>query len=291
MKLIKTGSKDNYLESEPFNFKKINGLDKFDVLTSYVEGESPEYQNDIDKLLMVVEGSVNLKINKRSTDMSQGDMIFIHGGEKFQLNADNGAKLMQFNADVPIATKKNIMDFACKRHSIREFLDKPVSRKDIYYLLKIGMHAPSGGNRQPWKFIVVGDPEVKRKIREGAEQVEKKYYEKKNGTEFVKELKTMGLSWHKPFLETAPYLICVFGNHEEPFYKESLWLASGWLLLAAEELGLSTLTYTPENMRFLSEILKVNEKYKPELIIPIGYAGKAEKSTSRKDISEVVSFI
>lgn len=291
MRLIKTGSKDNYLESEPYNFKPVKGLDKFDVLTSFIKGESPEYQNDMDKLLMVVEGNVNLKINKRNTNMNAGDIILIRCGEKFKLKANNGAKLMQFNSDMPIGDKEKIMEYACTRHSTREFSDKPVLKKDIYYILKTGIHAPSGANKQPWKFIVVSDPEQKRKIREAAEHYEKRYYEKMQTTELMQDFKTMGLSWKKTFLETAPYLICIFGNRNEIYYKESIWLSAGWMILAAEELGLATLTYTPSNMSFLSELLPVNNDYKPELIIPIGYPAKTEEPLPRKDFLDVVSWV
>ena len=112
MKLIKTGSKDNYLETEPFNFKKVQGLDKFDVLTSFVTGVSPEYQNDMDKLLMVVEGSISLKVDKQNAQMNPGDMILIKCGERFSVNANHGAKLMQFNPELPGMDKVKFMDYA-----------------------------------------------------------------------------------------------------------------------------------------------------------------------------------
>jgi len=291
MRLIKTGSKDNYIESEPYNFRPVKGLDKFDVLTSFVKGDSLEYQNDMDKLLMVVEGNVNLKINKRNTNLNTGDMILIKCGEKFKLKANNGAKLMQFNSDIPIGDKEKIMEYAYARHSTREFSDTPVLKKDIYYILKTGIHAPSGANKQPWKFIVVSDPEQKRKIREAAEYYEKRYYEKMQTTKLMQDFQTMGLSWKKTFLETAPYLICIFGNRNEIYYKESIWLAAGWMILAAEELGLATLTYTPSNMSFLSELLPVNNDYKPELIIPIGYPAKTEDPLPRKEFIDVVSWV
>jgi nitroreductase len=92
-------------------------------------------------------------------------------------------------------------------------------------------------------------------------------------------------------LENAPYLICIFGNPNQPYHKESLWLAAGWMLLASEEMGLSTLTYTPEDMSFLKRLLEVNDPYTPELIIPIGYAQTSEPSMPRKDFSEVVSWV
>ena len=291
MKLVKIGSKKNYLENKPFNFRRIRDLDKFDVLTSYVRGESPEYVNEEDKLLMVMEGDVNLRVNKRISKMTSGDMALIESGEHFKFNANSGAKIMELIKGMATPEQQKLIEYACMRHSTREFSEKSVLKKDLYYILKIGMHAPSGANRQPWKFVVVGDPEMKRKIREAAEKVEKKYYQKIKKTQLVKDFKSMRLSWKKPFLENAPYLICIFGNPNQPYYKESLWLAAGWMLLASEEMRLSTLTYTPEDMSFLKRLLEVKDPYIPELIIPIGHASTSDPSMPRKDFSEVVSWV
>jgi mannose-6-phosphate isomerase-like protein (cupin superfamily) len=249
MKLIKLGSRENYLKSEQFNFKPIEGLDKFYLQTSFIEGESPEYKNEIDKLFMVTEGNVQFEVDKQNTLLYPGDLIMIQSGERFKFDAGNGAKLLEFNSELPTEDQAKFLEIACKRHSTRDFLDRSVLKKDIYYILKIGMHAPSGANRQPWKFIVVGDPEMKRKIREDAERVEQKYYKKIKNTQLHEDLKSMGLSWKKPFLENAPFLICVFTNPDQPYYKESIWLAVGWMLLAAEELGLASVTYTPSEHR------------------------------------------
>lgn len=291
MKLIKLGSRENYLKSEQFNFKPIEGLDKFYLQTSFIEGESPEYQNNIDKLFMVTEGNVQFKIDKQNTLLNAGDLIMIQSGERFKFDAGAGAKLLEFNSELPTEDQARFLEIACKRHSTRDFSDRSVLKKDIYYILKIGMHAPSGANRQPWKFIVVGDPEMKRKIREDAERVEQKYYKKIKNTQLYEDLKSMGLSWKKPFLENAPFLICVFTNPEQPYYKESIWLAVGWMLLAAEELGLASVTYTPSEMAFLNQLLTVEKPYRPELIIPIGYPAKTEPLQSRKDIYDAVSWV
>jgi len=289
MKLIKNGSSGKYLKSDLFNFKKINDLNNFDVFTSYIKGKSPEYESEMNKLLMVLKGNVSLKTDNKRTKMTAGDILLVECGDRFQFHARSGAKLMQLIQPTQKSTE-NVMELACSRHSIREFLDRPVLKKDIYYILKTGMHAPSGANRQPWKFVVVGDPEIKRNIREAAEKIERDYYKKLQDKDLKTDLETMGLSWKKPFLETAPFLICVFGDPSQPFYKESLWLAAGWMILAAEELGLSTLTYTPSNLKFLSKLLNVNENYEPELIIPIGYPVTTDKALPRKDMYEVVSW-
>jgi nitroreductase len=242
---------------------------------------------------MVIDGNVEFKIKNKKTDMGNGDIILIPAGEKYQINSEQGAKVLQLT-QISLESDKNTMNIqklTSKRHSTRTFLDKPVSKKDIYYILKIGIEAPSGVNRQPWKFIVVSDPEIKRKIREQAEKVEKKYYDNLKNGGLLKDLKNMGLSWKKPFLETAPFLICIFSDPSQPFYKESLWISAGWMLLAAVELGLGTLTYKPENMDFIRKILNVPEEFKPELIMPIGYAPESEGDKRRKDMIEVVSWV
>jgi mannose-6-phosphate isomerase-like protein (cupin superfamily) len=265
MKLFKLGSKDGNNGSEPFYFKEIKGLDKLNVLTSYVIGESPEYQNDMAKLLMVLDGKLNLRTNDKNMRVDPGDVILIQSGERFRLNAKKGAKLLQLNYEQKSNNPDSIMDFVYKRHSTQEFSERVVSKKDIYHILKVGMYAPSAANRQPWKFIVISDPEMKRKVREAAEEVEKRYYKKIEKTKLYQDLKEMGLSWKKPFLEMAPFLICVFSNPEQPYYKESIWLAIGWMLLAAEEMGLATLTYTPSDVTFLVMLKKLN-LYNPEKV-------------------------
>jgi nitroreductase len=121
--------------------------------------------------------------------------------------------------------------------------------------------------------------------------VERAYYRNLKNGNLIKELQNLGLTWRKPFLENAPFLICIFGDHKQPYYKESLWLAIGWMLLAAAELGLGTLTYKPDDMLFLSKILGVSGDYTPELIMPIGYTSKRDPLQPRKEIDEVVEWI
>lgn len=291
MKIIKSRTSDDLLKAEPFNFKRINDLNEFNVLTSYMKGESPEYESEMDKLFMVIDGNIQFKVDDKKTKMVPGDIILLQTGEKFQINALDGAKLLQFNKNIVPSEPGKVMGLANSRQSIRKFRDKPVQKKDIYYILKSGMHAPSGVNRQPWKFVVIGDPEMKRKIREAAEKVEKKYYQKMKKTDLMEDIKSLGLSWAKPFLERAPFLICIFGDESQPFYRESLWLAIGWMILAAQELGLATLTYKPSDMNFITRLLTVNKNYKPELLIPVGYAFEADPPQPRKDLHEVVSWI
>jgi len=170
-----------------------------------------------------------------------------------------------------------------KRRTVREFSEKLVPRDLIETLLKTAGTAPSGANKQPWRFVVVTDRELKKKIRIAAEKEEKDSYEKRMPDEWLQDLKALGTDWHKDFLEVAPVLIAVFsinyerdaGNiHKNYYVKESVGIAIGFLLAAVHHAGLVALTHTPSPMNFLQDILQRPENEKPFLLIPIGYQKK-----------------
>jgi nitroreductase len=145
--------------------------------------------------------------------------------------------------------------------------------------------APSGANKQPWTFVIVKDPDIKRQIRLAAEKEEKEFYDHRAPEEWLEDLDSLGTDWHKPFLESAPYLIVVFKKlydvekteetspeHSKNYYvNESVGIASGFLLTAIHNAGLVALTHTPSPMGFLSEILSRPVNEKPFLLIPVGY--------------------
>ncbi|MCX6276188.1 MAG: nitroreductase family protein, partial [Bacteroidetes bacterium] len=142
--------------------------------------------------------------------------------------------------------------------------------------------APSGAHKQPWKFCVVSNPEIKKSIRIAAEKEEKESYEKRMTDEWLKDLAPIGTDWHKPFLETVPYLIVVFKlnyvldennfKHQNYYAVESCGIACGFLLAAIHAAGLAALTHTPSPMNFLSKVLNRPDNEKPFLLIPVGYA-------------------
>ena len=140
--------------------------------------------------------------------------------------------------------------------------------------------APSGANQQPWKFVVVRDPKVKREIRAAAEKEEKSFYEHRAPDEWLAKLAPLGTDWRKPFLEDAPFLIIVFkkiyGMNKEQqikhyYVNESVGIAVGFLLTAIHQTGLVALTHTPSPMGFLAEILNRPENEKAFLVVPVGY--------------------
>ena len=99
-----------------------------------------------------------------------------------------------------------------RRRSIRDFSDRRVPREVIEECLRVAISAPSGANRQPWRFVVVSDRETKRRLREAAEREEADFYQRRAPNDWLEALAPLGTDEHKPFLETAPYLIVIFAE-------------------------------------------------------------------------------
>jgi len=170
------------------------------------------------------------------------------------------------------------------RRSVREFSDRPVDRRVIEKALAVAGTAPSGANMQPWCFVAVSNPELKRRIREAAEEEEREFYAHRASQEWLDALKHLGTDENKPFLETAPWLIVVFlkkftraddGRKLKNYYTaESVGLACGFLLTALHTAGLATLTHTPSPMRFLNELLDRPRDERAYMIIVTGHPAK-----------------
>ena len=189
------------------------------------------------------------------------------------------------------------------RRTVRDFSDKAIPEHIIENIILSASTAPSGAHKQPWTFCIVKNPEVKREIRIAAEKEEKESYESRMTDEWLKDLKHIGTDWHKPFLETAPYLIIVFKRsyeiennqykHKNYYVTESCGIACGFLLTAIHDAGLVALTHTPSPMNFLSKILNRPENEKPFLLIPVGYPAEEcwVPDLKRKNISEICVWI
>ena len=190
-----------------------------------------------------------------------------------------------------------------RRRTVREFSDRPVPRDIIETALKTANTAPSGANLQPWHFVVVSGAEAKKKIREAAEAEEREFYEHRASEEWLAALEPLGTDEHKPFLETAPYLIAVFlqkygrledGRKIKHYYPaESTGLATGLLIAALHEAGLATLTHTPSPMKFLNQILGRPVSERPFLLLVTGYPANDARvpDIQRKDLQEYTSFV
>jgi len=166
------------------------------------------------------------------------------------------------------------------RRSTREFYDKKVSEEKFRSILKAGLSAPSGADQKPFVYIVVTDPVLKKKIKRFSETVDKKYYS--TAPEWFKKwMKKKSISPEKNFLVDATFLIVVVGETDKPHWLESTWISIAYMILAAENEGLASLTYTPAETDFLNDLLHLPQTFKPVVIIPIGYArNKASKKTA-----------
>lgn len=168
-----------------------------------------------------------------------------------------------------------------RRRTVRDFAARPVSREVIAHAVMTAASAPSGANQQPWSFACISNPEIKARIREAAEVEEKAFYEGRAGTEWLDALSHLGTDWEKPFLETAPWLIAVFGQRygvaadgskvKHYYVPESVGIAVGFLIAALHNAGLATLTHTPSPMGFLNEICRRPEHEKAYVLVVAGY--------------------
>ena len=197
---------------------------------------------------------------------------------------------------------RDLKESLAGRRSIRHFSADPVPEQVLKEAVAAASTAPSGANMQPWKFVLVGDPELKRKIREGAEKEEFEAYHGRMPEEWLEALAPLQTDWHKEFLEVAPWLIVVFktdhhrggdGRRVKHYYvNESVGLACGFLLATLHLAGLSTLTHTPSPMAFLREILGRPADEKPFLLIPVGYPADDAlvPDIHRKPLDEVLEI-
>ena len=185
-----------------------------------------------------------------------------------------------------ITKSGQVLELATSRKTVRKFSTKQVPMDDILYALEAASQAPSGANGQPWRFIIITDPDLKKRIRDASEKAERVLYTKVNG-DFKEWLLNHGLSHEKPFLEEAPLLIAVLMNPSAMYAKESIWVAIGHLLLALEERGLSTITYTPSNTNLPLAELDAPQGLKLEAILPVGYSDDETPKEPKKDLEEI----
>jgi len=190
-----------------------------------------------------------------------------------------------------------------RRRTLREFSDQSVDRRIIKDCLRTAGTAPSGANQQPWKFVVVSDPVVKKQIRESAEKIETDFYQKDSTAAWRTVLKKLKTGPSKPFLETAPYLIVIFserysydqkGKKMKHYYvSESVGIATGMLITALHHAGLVSLTYTPASMHFLNTILSRPANEKPYMILVVGYPSDTAwlPELQKKTLTDIAVFI
>ena len=203
-----------------------------------------------------------------------------------------------------LAAAESFHDTMRRRHTVRNYSDRPVPRPVIETCLRTAGTAPSGANHQPWHFAAVADPALKARIREEAEEEERRFYAGGAGDEWIKALEPIGTNAVKEHLTDAPWLIVVFAQRWGQFddgtrYKnyyvpESVNIATGFLLAALHHAGLCALTHTPNPMRFLNDALGRPASEKPTMIIAVGHpaadATVPEVAKIKKPLSEIASF-
>ncbi len=188
-----------------------------------------------------------------------------------------------------------------RRRSVRMFSDRPVERSTIEWLVRCAHTAPSGANRQPWRFVCVQDPAVKARIREGAEAEEREFYGRRANAQWLRDLEPLGTDENKDFLTIAPWLVVVFqltrtdDGGQVYYLKESVGIACGLFLAAAQLAGLATLTHTPSPMAFLGDILGRPKHERPFLLIPVGHAAHdcvvPAKAIERRPLEQVMVVV
>jgi nitroreductase len=190
-----------------------------------------------------------------------------------------------------------------RRRTVREYAPTPVPREVVEACLRAAASAPSGANQQPWHFVAIASPDMKRRIREAAEAEEREFYQRRAPDEWLAALAPLGTDADKPFLEIAPWLIAVFyertgpeadGRKAKRYYPhESTGIACGLLIAALHDAGLATLTHTPSPMAFLNELLGRPRHEVPYLLLVVGHPapGCRVPAIERKPLSEVATFL
>lgn len=199
---------------------------------------------------------------------------------------------------------QGVLDMLSTRRTIRDFSDRPVPRDIIEACIAAAGTAPSGANHQPWHFVAISNPEMKRKIRIAAEAEEEAFYAGKASEEWLEALGPLGTDTNKPFLETTPWLIAVFaqrrggvraGMDKKNYYvTESVGIATGMLITALHSAGLGTLTHTPAPMNFLRDICGRPKSEKPFVLMVVGYPAKGavvpEHALTKKSLDDISTF-
>jgi nitroreductase len=204
--------------------------------------------------------------------------------------------------DTMVQRARAFREHACRRRTVRQFSDRVVPRAVIEEAIRAAGSAPSGANQQPWHFVAITEPDLKRAIREAAEDEEREFYERRAPDEWLEALHPFGTDADKPFLEIAPYLIAVFvqpyrvlpdGAKVKHYYAvESVGLATGILITALHGSGVATLTHTPSPMGFLNRLLGRPAHERAFVLLVVGYPAEGAEvpDIRRKDLDDIVTW-
>lgn len=181
-----------------------------------------------------------------------------------------------------------------RRRSVRDFSPEPIPQEVVRAAIEVACQAPSGANQQPWSFVLITDPEVKRQLRVAAENAEREFYDQRAPEPWLDALAPLGTSAEKSFLETAPVLVAVFMKDSDEngrrtfFSRASVAMATAFLVAALHLSGLATVPYTPSGPRFLRRLLKRPVDERPFALLPVGYPAEDAKvpDLQRRPLSE-----
>ena len=195
-----------------------------------------------------------------------------------------------------VARVRAFHETMARRRTVREFDTRPLPEGVVEWAVRTAATAPSGAHVQPWRFVVLTDPERRRRLREAAEAEEREFYGRRASEEWLTALAPLGTDAEKPFLEQAPAVIVVFEVHKGPrtprpyYVKESVGIAVGLLLASLHQAGLATLTHTPSPMRFLNEVCDRPPEERGAYVIPVGYPAPDVRvpDLTRKPLEEVM---
>lgn len=207
-----------------------------------------------------------------------------------------------FEEQEMIDRSKSFFEWADTRRSVRDFSSKSVPREVMENILMTASTAPSGAHKQPWTFCLISNAEMKSRLRELAEEEEKRSYGGRMSKEWLEDLEPLGTDWQKEFIDIAPWIVVVMkrayefqdeGKKRNNYYvSESVGLASGFLLMAIHNAGLVALTHTPSPMNFIAKALNRPENERPFLLIPVGHPAEDAKvpDLTRKAKEEVIEY-
>lgn len=210
----------------------------------------------------------------------------------------------EVSEDEMLRRSRSFLETVRRRRTVREFSSRAVPRELVENCLLAAGSAPSGANRQPWRFVVVGpDADLRRRIREAAEEEERVFYRERAPADWLEALAPLGTDEHKPFLEDAPWLIVVFaeswtprpdGSRSKNYYvTESVGIATGILITALHQAGLVTLTHTPSPMGFLNRVLGRPGNERAFLVLVTGHPapGARVPDICKKELEEIAVFL
>lgn len=215
--------------------------------------------------------------------------------------ADTVALALDRKTDAEMqAEAQKFFELMQARRTVRDFSADPVDPEIIRLAVRTAATAPSGANQQPWSFVAISDPGTKRAIRLAAEEEERAFYDGRAGEEWLGALAHLGTDADKPFLETAPWLIVIFGQRwgtdaqgrkvKHYYVPESVSIAIGLLIASLHAAGLATLTHTPSPMGFLNQICDRPDNEKPFVLLVAGHPAENARvpAISRKTEDEVL---